>query len=251
MEIELKQYLQILQKKIGFIAIIVLLASVAAGLASYYLMSPLYEASSKIIVNKSNDTQGRDNMDYDSLRTNALLIKTYKEIIQTPAILDKVVEKYPELGLTSTDLLDMISVDSTIDTQVMTLSIKSKSLENAAKTVNAVSEVFKNTIPSILKVDNVIILNEAKPEDHLAPVSPNLKLNVAIAFVVSLMIAIGLVFLLDYLDDSIKSERDITLYLSLPTLATISNVKPEELTGKVASKSQRMVGDTVYANANQ
>ncbi|NOU65208.1 chain length determinant protein [Paenibacillus sp. LMG 31461] len=251
MEIELRQYLTIVQKKIGLIASIVLLSSIVTGLVSYYLIAPLYEASSKIIVNKATDIQGRDNLDYDSIRTNALLIKTYKEIILTPAILDNVVAKYPELGLTSADLMDMILVSSTVDTQVMTISIRSSSAENAAKTVNAVSEVFKNTIPSIMKVDNVVILNEAKPEDNQGPVSPNLIMNVAIAFVLSLMFAVGLVFFLDYLDDSIQSEVDIEQYLGLPTLATISRVKPEDMLSKAPCKSHRKVGDTFYANANQ
>lgn len=228
-----------------------LLASVVTGLVSYYLIDPLYEASSKIIVNKSTDIQGRDNLDYDSIRTNALLIKTYKEIILTPAILDSVVAKYPDLGLTSAELMDMILVSSTVDTQVMNISIRSFSAENAAKTVNAVSEVFKNTIPFIMKVDNVVILSEAKPEDNQGPVSPNIIMNVAIAFALSLMSAIGLVFLLDYLDDSIQSEVDIEQYLGLPTLAIISKVKPEDLQSKAPSKSHRKVGDTVYANANQ
>ncbi|CAN7711481.1 Wzz/FepE/Etk N-terminal domain-containing protein [Paenibacillus sp. LjRoot153] len=251
MEIELRQYLTVVQKKLGLIASIVLLASVVTGLVSYYLIDPLYEASSKIIVNKSTDIQGRDNLDYDSIRTNALLIKTYKEIILTPAILDSVVAKYPDLGLTSAELMDMILVSSTVDTQVMNISIRSFSAENAAKTVNAVSEVFKNTIPFIMKVDNVVILSEAKPEDNQGPVSPNIIMNVAIAFALSLMSAIGLVFLLDYLDDSIQSEVDIEQYLGLPTLAIISKVKPEDLQSKAPSKSHRKVGDTVYANANQ
>lgn len=251
MEIELRQYLTVVQKKLGLIASIVLLASVVTGLVSYYLINPLYEASSKIIVNKSTDIQGRDNLNYDSIRTNALLIKTYKEIILTPAILDSVVAKYPDLGLTSAELMDMILVSSTVDTQVMNISIRSFSAENAAKTVNAVSEVFKNTIPFIMKVDNVVILSEAKPEDNQGPVSPNIIMNVAIAFALSLMSAIGLVFLLDYLDDSIQSEVDIEQYLGLPTLAIISKVKPEDLQSKAPSKSHRKVGDTVYANANQ
>ncbi|WNR43773.1 YveK family protein [Paenibacillus roseipurpureus] len=251
MEIELKQYVALVQKKLWFIASLVLLASVAAGFVSYYVVTPRYEASSKLIVNKSIETQGRDDINFDSLRTNAMLVKTYKEIIQTPAILDQVVVKYPELGLTAKDLLDMIRVSSTIDTQVMTISITSLSYEKAAKTVNAVSEVFKSTIPSIMKVDNVVILNEAKPDESVKPVSPNVKINVAIVFVISFMLALGFVFLQDYLDDSIKSERDIELFLGLPTLATISMVRPDELIGKTAAKSTRMVGDTVYANANQ
>ncbi|KRF35881.1 YveK family protein [Paenibacillus sp. Soil787] len=251
MEIEFKQYFKIIQKRLWLIAIVVLLSSIATGIMSYYFISPIYAANTKIVVNKSSEYQGKEFLDYDSVRTNSLLVNTYKEIIKTPAILDKVVEKYPDLGLTVTNLAGMISVSSTNDTQVMTISITSGSYEEAAKTVNAVSEVFKNVIPSIMKVDNVVILNEAKPEDNLGPVAPNKKLNIIIAFIVSLMISIGIVLLLEYLDDSIKTDRDIEEYLGLPTLTIISRVRTEDLRDKAPSKPQRTVGDKVYASANQ
>ena len=53
------------------------------------------------------------------------------------------------------------------------------------------------------------------------PIGPNRSRNIMVAFLLSLMSGIGLAFLLDYLDDSIKSSDDIGRHLGLPTLATI------------------------------
>ena len=55
----------------------------------------------------------------------------------------------------------------------------------------------------------------------ITPVSPNRTRNIFIAFLLSLAAGIGLAFLLDYLDDSIKSSDDIGRHLGLPTLALI------------------------------
>ncbi len=176
-----------------------------------------------------------------------MLVNTYKEIIKTPAIMDKVAAKYPELGLPTDQLIKKVNISSVNDTQVITLTIEDNSYEKAVKTVNAISEVFKNEIPSIMKVDNVMILNEAQMVDKPSPVKPNKQLNLAISFVVSLMAAVGLAFLLEYLDDTIKTEADVYATLQLPVLVTIHQIKEEEFKNSKTSKQNSKVGETQYA----
>ncbi|MCY7346341.1 MAG: polysaccharide biosynthesis tyrosine autokinase [Pyrinomonadaceae bacterium] len=53
------------------------------------------------------------------------------------------------------------------------------------------------------------------------PIGPNRSRNIFIAFLLSLAAGVGLAFLLDYLDDSVKTSDDIGRYLGLPTLALI------------------------------
>jgi len=67
--------------------------------------------------------------------------------------------------------------------------------------------------------DNISITNHAVTP--LSPIGPNRNRNIFIAFLVSLAAGIGLAFLLDYLDDSIKTSDDIGRHLGLPTLALI------------------------------
>ncbi|CAN5436994.1 exopolysaccharide regulatory tyrosine autokinase VpsO [soil metagenome] len=67
--------------------------------------------------------------------------------------------------------------------------------------------------------DNLKISSKAvTPTD---PVGPKRTRNIFIAFMMSLAAGIGLAFLLDYLDDSVKSADDIGRHLGLPTLAAI------------------------------
>lgn len=54
-----------------------------------------------------------------------------------------------------------------------------------------------------------------------ALVGPRRNTNILIAFLIALGAGVGLAFLLDYLDDSIKSSDDIGRHLGLPTLALI------------------------------
>jgi polysaccharide biosynthesis transport protein len=53
------------------------------------------------------------------------------------------------------------------------------------------------------------------------PIGPARMRNIALAFIVSLLAGIGLAFLLDFLDDTVKSPDDVDRYIHLPALALI------------------------------
>ena len=53
------------------------------------------------------------------------------------------------------------------------------------------------------------------------PIGPDRNRNILVAFLASLFGGIGLAFLLDYLDDSIRTSDDVSRNLGLPTLALI------------------------------
>ncbi len=182
-------------------------------------------------------------MNSDLINTQIRLIETYKEIIKTPAIMDIVTKEHPEFNLTSDQLSSLVKVSTVNNTQVMTLSVQGKDQAKAANIANAISNTFKQEIPKIMKVDNVSILNEAKIEKQPEPVKPNKTLNIAIAFVVSLMVAVGLVFLLEYLDDTIKTEADVERILELPTLAAITKMKPEDLQAARSTQAKQIRGE--------
>ena len=60
-----------------------------------------------------------------------------------------------------------------------------------------------------------------------APVGPYRLRTIMIALVLSLIAGIGLAFLLDFLDDTIKSVDDISRYINLPSLALIPAARSE------------------------
>lgn len=250
MEMELKEVLQIVKKKLWLIVLIVLAACLTTAIFNLYFAKPIYSTSTKLIVNKSSDSSNSEKLDLGSLNANIQLINTYKEILKTPAILDKVAADHPEFNLSAEGINSRISVNSKEQSQVMTISVEDTSHTRAAGIVNAVAEVFKQEIPGIMKVDNVTILSKAKVVDNPHPISPNVKLNMVIAVIASLLISIGLIFLLEYLDDTIKSEKDIELALGLPTLAMIRKIKKKDLKGRHKASYQRAAGEKTYAGSN-
>jgi capsular polysaccharide biosynthesis protein len=228
--LELRRYWSIVKKKLWMIALVTIVSCTAVGYYSNHFLIPQYEASAKLIVNQNSGLNAQNPaLDMGSISSNILLIKTYKEVIQTPRIMGKVVQQYPELHATVDELSAKVSVSSVNETQVMSVSARDYSYERAAKMANAVSNVFQQEIRPLMKLDNVSILNWADPSERRGPVSPHPIQNIVIAFVLASMVGIALAFLLDQLDDTVKTEKDIRTQLGLPLLAAIPKMKSSNL----------------------
>ncbi|GAB1157441.1 capsular polysaccharide type 5/8 biosynthesis protein CapA [Paenibacillus illinoisensis] len=248
---ELKRYLLILQKKMWLIVAIALIAGIGAGVKSIFFTQPLYEASSKLIVNQTSSIEGQAIMDFSMIQTNIKLINSYKEIIKSSAIMDKVAAGYPDLGLTPAELMSQTSVSTASESQVMSITVQGTSYEKAAKTVNAIARVFQAQIPQIMKIDNVAILSEANVNSNASPINMKTTLTIIVSLFAGLVLAIALVFMLDYLDDTFKSEAELEKELGLPVLTVISKMKKEDVKNTKNYVSQQKVGDGKYVTINQ
>lgn len=250
MEISLRDHLSLLLKKSWLIAIIVVICCLTAGIYSYFYVKPVYEASTEMIVSKSNDqtTESKSNdqanaqsIDYNSVNTNIALVATYKVILKSSYIMEKLVDNYPEFNLTVEELQTKVKISSVSNTQVMTLIVSDYSYPQAVKIANAMSKVFQNEITNVMKADNVVILNRARDVSNPVPVKPNLKVNVVVSFLISLMVSVALVLLQAYLDHTLKSEDDVMKYLEVPLLASVPKIKKVR---REATSKKRKVGET-------
>ncbi|ASF40749.1 capsular biosynthesis protein [Halobacillus halophilus] len=226
--ISLKEIFEVLKKRLLLIIGLAAGAAIISTLVTFFVLTPSYEASSQFIVNQSQ-SQSQDNIyEGNELQTNIDLINTYNVIIKSPRILDQVVE---ELGLdmTSATLSDKIQVSNAEQSQVVNVVATDEDPQQAAAIANTTVQVFKEDIPQLMNVDNVNVLSEAAVGSTPTQVSPKPLLNIAIALVVGLMVGVGIAFLLEYLDNTLKSEEDIESHLDLPVMGVVSTISEEDL----------------------
>ena len=223
-----------LKKRWKLIVLITLAAALISGTISYFVLTPTYQSSTQILVNQKNT---ENQLDISQINSNVDLINTYSVIIKSPAILDKVIDK---LNLTQNveQLNQNISVNSQENSQVFSLTVTDKNAGTAVEIANTVSETFQKEIQGIMNVDNVSILAKAELKENPTPIKPNPLLNIAIAIVVGLMAGIGLAFLLEYLDNTLKNGYDVETYLDMPVLGSIQKI-PQNLNKKGSKIQQR------------
>ncbi|MFJ1137566.1 YveK family protein, partial [Bacillus thuringiensis] len=209
----------------------------------FFFMTPIYQSSTQILVNQKK--QEGSMFQAGEVQTNIQLTNTYKVIIKSPVILEQVNEKL-NLNMTAQELTKKVNVANEKDSQVIAVTAEDKDPKIARDIANATADVFKGEVAKIMNVDNVTVISKAEVAENQSPIKPAPMLNVAIAFIVGLMASVGLAFLLEYLDNTVKKEEDVETLLGLPVLGIVARMDEETMNVKSHAPSSRKVrGQTI------
>ncbi|ADE68162.1 MULTISPECIES: YveK family protein [Priestia] len=220
--ISLRELFAVLRKRLWLIVLITIVAATVSAVISFFVLTPVYQSKTQILVNQAKSDEQLYNM--QAVQTNIQLINTYNDIITSPVILDKVIKEL-KLDGSGQSLSGKIQVINAKDSQVVQIVVQDTNAKRATDIANTTASVFQKEVPKIMNVDNVKVLSKATVGESSSPVKPQPLLNVAIAIVVGLMLGIGLSFLLEYLDNTLKTEQDIENILELPVMGVVTTIK--------------------------
>ncbi|AQU80229.1 YveK family protein [Planococcus faecalis] len=237
--ISLQDLFKTLKKRAGLIALLTILAITIAGVVSFLVLTPMYETSTQILVNQ--EATEASQLTNQNIQTDLQLINTYSVIIKSPAILDEVSSQL-DLDMSVEQLNSKITVATAENSQVVNVTVQDEDPALAVDIANTTAKVFEGEIKELMNVDNVSILSPAVLKENPSPVAPNPMLNMAIAAVIGLMLGVGIAFLLEYLDTTIKDQQDIEDILGVPMLGVISPIKEEAKLEPITSR--RKAGKT-------
>lgn len=228
--LDIESFFGVLKKRKKIVFLTTLICAFLTLFVSLFLISPKYSSSTNILVNKKNDVQQVN--EQAQIQANVQMISTYKDIIKSPTILNSVSKKLENKGykLTANEIKNEIDISTQPNSQVFTLTVKTKSPTLSADITNTVAKIFKDKVKKIMNVNNVSILSEAEP--NTKPVSPKIMLNLLIGIMVGLLLGLIFAFVTDGLDKTVENEEFITDVLSLNDLGIISEIpasKMEEL----------------------
>lgn len=219
-EIDLREIFEMLKKRWLMIVSITLVAAITSAVISFFVLTPQYETSTTLIVSYRPDQSSL--MTYTELQMSQKLVATYSQIVKSERIADAVIKKL-DLDLTAAQLNSKVSVSQLGDTEILKITVKDEDPELAALIANTESEVFQKEINEMMEVDNVSTIDVAKVPG--SPVSPNKMMNIAIATVLGMIVSVGLVFVLEFLDRTYKTPTDIERHLGLPVLGAIPDIE--------------------------
>jgi non-specific protein-tyrosine kinase len=88
--------------------------------------------------------------------------------------------------------------------------------------------------------DNIVLTTPAQPSD--SPIRPRVLYNALLALIVGVLFGLGIAFLIEYLDDTVKTPdhvRDLTGLATLGTVVFLDGASPDErMVARMAPKSQ-------------
>lgn len=217
--LDLRELISMMKNHLKWIISVPLLFALVGGLISFFLISPTYEATTTLMVNKGKEAQ--QGLTMEDVNFGRQVIYTYAEIAKSNAVMEKVRK---ELRLENEDPLD-VAVAPLKDTQILSVKVQSTDPEFAFKVANSIASNFSKEVVRIAKVDNVQIVDSAIIPKQ--PIKPNKVLNTVASGLVGLFLAVGIVFLKEMLDATIRTEKDIEMHLGLNVIGKIPKYEVE------------------------
>ena len=214
--ISISEIIDAVKKRWKIIALTTVLAPGVSGIFSFFIISPTYEASTKIFIGKEGaESEGYNSSDVSMYQN---LIKTYSELIKTKDLVNKAIDN-SEYDLSVNSVLNGITVNTLTGTQILQISYQSKSPSIAKNMLESITNEFITKAEELVPNGNVKILESV--ELPKKPVAPNKTMNIAIAFILGMMVGFGIVFLLEYLDNTYKNKEQLEKDLDIPVLGVI------------------------------
>ena len=231
--VSLQEITLVLKKRMLLIFSMMILGVVALAGVTFFLITPKYETDTQLVVQSNQETLTNANLQSD-LTGNVMMVNTYKDLIKSDVVLDQVslqLAKENGIQYTSNELNKMISVTQSQNSQMFSIRVVSINAKEAMEIANKTAMIFKEKAVEILKVDKVSIISPAKLQT--TPVSPNKKLNLLIGAVIGLILGVMIVFLLEFLDKTVKDTKFIENELELPILGEVSVLSNKELQSSI------------------
>lgn len=220
--ISLQELFQVLKKRLFLIITITLAAVAVSAAVSYFVLTPVYEVKTTMMAYGADKKLESDSNSLTEIQTNLKLINTYNDLIKSDKILEKVLNEL-ELDMTMGQLARKINVSNNKESHVIYISVKDTDPYRAAEIANMTAQIFEKEIQQEMNA-SIKQWSRAKVSENQAPVEPKPLLNIAIAAVIGLMLGVGLAFLLEFLDNTIKTEQDIENTLELPVIGVIMDI---------------------------
>ena len=196
--------------------ILCLIAGAAIAFAyTYFLVTPLYKATSSIyIVSASNNSV----VNLTDLQIGAQLTADYQELMLSRPLLEDVIENL-ELDLSTKSLEKMISITNTSDTRILKITVTSPDPQESADIANELVNQACIYLPDIMETDEPNLVEEAIPPTSKS--SPSYAKNLVLGGLVGAVLCCGVLVLRYLMNDTFVSPDDVTRYLGVQPLAVI------------------------------
>jgi capsular exopolysaccharide synthesis family protein len=241
--VELQWVFRVIRRWLWLIVGCTLLGATSAFLVTSW-MPPVYSASATLLVHVAPSSMA----DYSAILTSERLALTYSQMLRGRPVMEAVIARL-ELEETPVELAKRVKVTPIADTQLIRLSVEHSDPTRAAWIANAIAEVFIAQIQELgrrglaLRTDVVVVETAQVPEN---PVRRR-TLYTTLAALVGAMLAVGMAFLLEHLNDTIKAPDDVSQTLGLGTLGTIGRLAKGEEELIVVARPSSSVAETFHA----
>ena len=223
------------KRRIWWILLAAVLGTGAAGAYSYYLLTPQYISEAKIYVLSKETTL----TSLADLQMGTQLTQDYKELIGSRPVMQEVINTL-NLDITYRQLAEKLKLENPKDTRILYLTVTDSNPYMAKAIVDEIANAASDYIGEIMEMTPPKLIEDG--EVPLLKTSPSNTKNALIGGLVGALLVCGVVTARVVLNDTVRTEEDVTRYLGLTVLASVPARKgetPEDKEAMVSSKSRK------------
>ncbi|MEG1311468.1 MAG: Wzz/FepE/Etk N-terminal domain-containing protein [Romboutsia sp.] len=211
--IDISEIFSLFKKKFW---IIIMVTIITTGLTVYKAskMVSRYQGSMTIFIGKSDNIL--DYYEEKEILYYSEFMNIFNEVIRTNGFLDDSLQKN-SINKSSDEVSSGISITASEKSPIFKISYTSFKNEKIEDILNMISNEFSSYIQSIVPETKPKVIDEAR----VATITPNKSKLIIVGFGIGLILSIGLIFVLDYLDDTVKSKDRLEKILPIPAIGEI------------------------------
>lgn len=218
--ISLPELFALLRRNLGKILGIGLLFALIGFSVTRFLMTPVYEARAKMLVN--NRQSQTDSGNNELLRSAENYVSTYAIIIRSRTVLQPIAENL-ELDTSYEGMRGMVTVSPVNNTPVMEITVKGPDPDEALAILNEILIISPDIILEAVEAGSVKTIETAYTTGD--PVSPSGSRNTLIALVLGLLLAVFVVVVRYLMDNTYSTDLDLQTDLGVPVLGVVPSLE--------------------------
>lgn len=225
----------ILQLLIGKLWLIIILIVIGGGAAFGYakcMQTLQYQSYTTMYV--KNNTQSLSNVNNSDLNTARSLVSTYIAVLKSDTLLEKtrdeLVKKFGSDRISQifsvnddkvspNSLRNCLTMEAVDQTEVLKITAVTKDAEISAELCQTIAELAPEFLIRVVGAGSVETIDEA--QINRSPVAPNVPRTSVIGSLAGMLIAVLIIILIDFFDNTIKDSETISKKHQLSVLGEI------------------------------
>ena len=218
--LDLMQLLRVVLRKWFIVVIAGVVAAVIGFIYSSYYITPLYKASSTMLVDLRNSVH--EDLSSEQINVAEKYVSTFAYIMKTNTVLEPVIN---DLGLKESvaSLASKINIFTLEETLLIRVSINYPDPDLAMKIVKSIGQ----NAPEIInqRITSGYITEIEAPSVTINPVTPNIPKYTATAAVLGVALAVFVIVAFALFNNKIKSVEELQEAVDLPLLGVIPTLQ--------------------------
>ena len=213
-EIDLREIVSLLLHHVWVFALAALAGALLVGLYVKIFIPAKYTANATIYVFSIDGDTSSQTLTYaDRMTTDFQIIAT------TSSTIEKVVEKLGlDMSVNELKSENTIKVTNPTDSHMLRISVTNRNAAEAARISNTLAEVMCDQIAYIMKSERPQFVEQATMGSKT---SPYVRRDALVGGVAAALIAMIVVLMRYFINDTITTEEDVNRYLGLNILSSV------------------------------